>query len=121
MPSETTIPPISSGLVSIADEQNLLAFIGPFLSLVGGEHDPAAGGARRRVESLGEGFRRLENLWINHRVQKLIQVLGRHAEDRGILVDESFGHHVDGAFHRSGARALAGTRPEEGKALPAGP
>ena len=83
--------------------------------LVGREHHLSHRGAGRCRQTLGDQSQRLLRLRIEHRVQKLIELLRIHAQHRFLLVDQAFLHHVDGDLdrRRTGALAVAGLQHEE--------
>ena len=76
----------------------------------GGERHAADGGAGRRRDAGGEQGQLLERRRVEHRMQKLIELLGLHAQHGFLLVDHAFFHHVDGDANgrRTGALAVAG-------------
>ena len=82
----------------LADQDNLLALTHPLLRLVGGVDNLSAGGTRRGVEALGELLGRLEGSGVNHGVQQLVDVGGRHTKHGLLTGDEPLLHHVHGTL-----------------------
>ena len=60
-------------------------------------------------------FRCLKHLRIDHRMKKLVEMVGRYAKDGRVLVDKTFGYHVNCALDRgcTGALAVAGLEKEK--------
>ena len=77
------MPWTSSGLVSLRTRMTLLAALVGVGSIVGGEVDPADGGARRGRQTLGDDLALAGEL----RVQHLVEVVGGDAHDRFVLAD----------------------------------
>ena len=95
----------------VAHEDHVLARGRALLGDVGIEHGDAARGARARGKSRAE--RRRAHAGVDHRMQQLIELLGRHAQHGGRVSIEPFVHHVGRDAHRGGRRALAGARLQQ--------
>ena len=93
-----------------ANQNNLLALFIPFLGVLGGEDDAAAGSSGRSGQRLGQRSRRLERLGVELRVQQGVQGAGLDHQDGLLVVDHAFVHQVAGDLERrsSGALAVAG-------------
>ena len=63
------------------------------------------GGARRRVQALGDNV--VGSVLVELRVQQLVELLGIHAHDGLLLRDEALLLHLDGDVQRGGGGALA--------------
>ena len=76
---------------------------------IGGENHAADRGAGRCRQSLGDGGQRFLRSRIEHRVQKLIELLRIDAQDGFFLADQALVHHVhrDADGGRAGALAIA--------------
>ena len=62
------------GVGLFADQEHVLAGLGPLDGLVGGEDDLAAGAAGTRRQALGERLGRLLGRRIDDRVQQLVEL-----------------------------------------------
>ena len=88
-------------------DQNHGTVFAQFHGFVGGECGAADGGSGRRRDAVGDKRQLLQRRGIKHRVQKLIELLGRHAQHGFLLVDHAFFDHLDRDANRGGAGALA--------------
>ncbi len=90
-----------------ADEDDLLALLGPLHGVFAGEDRAALRAAGTGGQALGDRLGGAFGLGIEHRQQELDELVRRNAHDGGLGVDELFLVHVDGHVHGSGAVALA--------------
>ena len=81
-----------------SDENNALAVVACFFCIVGREHDLANGGAGRGGKSLPDDLVGKARGIGESGMQQLIQMPWLdELFDSGLLVDQTFGQHVDGA------------------------
>ena len=76
-------------------------------SVVGREHDPPDGGARRGGQTYRESRQLVLRRRFDDRMQELVQVLRLDAHDSLPVVDQALANHVHREFHCRGAGALA--------------
>ena len=102
-----------------ADEQDLLALLGPGHRVVGGEDDGARGRARRGGQALGRDRHGLARLGVEDRVQQLVERLRLDLHDRFLLREQPLFAHVDRDLHRgeTSPLAVAGLEHVEGVLL----
>jgi hypothetical protein len=100
-----------------ADQDHLVAALGPILGSVGVEHRLARGCARRGRKALGDDVARRSG--IERRVQELVEGRRIDAKDRLLAGDQPFvGHvHRDPECRLAGALARAGLQHPQGAAL----
>ena len=106
MPLATSMPWMSSGVVSLRTR-----ITGPFADI---STASSAVNARRPTAAPGEASMPVASFVsffsagrIEHRVQQLIELRGRDAPHRRLLVDELLVHHLHRDLHRRRTRALA--------------
>src|SRR5258706_12326620 len=61
-------------------------------------------------QTLCYNFGAFQRLAVEHRFEPLVELIGRHASDRRLPVDQPFFLHLDGEANRCKACALAVTR-----------
>ena len=99
-----------------AHKNDLLARVSALDGFIGRERGPADRGPGRGRQAPCEHVGDLFLLRIEAREQQLHQVARGDAEQRLLLVDQFFLHHVAGDFHRCSARALTRARLEHEEA-----
>ena len=82
-----------------ADENHRVSLAGEFFGPVGVEDHRAGGRARRRRQSGGQEIDLA--LWIDGRVQQLVEVVGRNPRHGLFAADRPLVHHFAGDAHRS--------------------
>ena len=107
------MPWMSSGDGLDAHQDDLSADLGLGLGLVGREDHLAGNRAGGGRQALGDDVP--DGLGVEGGVQQLVELAGGHAQDRGLLVDQSLLDHVDGDLDgsRRGALAVAGLQHVE--------
>ncbi len=91
----------------LANQDDLLALLVPHDGLRRGEDDLARSAARTGGQALGQDLLLLLDCRVDDRMEKLVQLGGRHAGDRLLLLDELLFDHIDGHAHRGRTVALA--------------
>ena len=76
MPCAAAMPSMSSGDGLQADQNDLLTALRPFLGVLGGEHDAAAGSAGRGGKTLADDLGSLQRGSVELRVQQSVELLG---------------------------------------------
>ena len=94
-----------------AYEDHLLSAIGPQFGSVGIEHDLPARRTGRRGQASGQHIAR--RFGIERRVEQLVERHRVDAQDRGLLVDQPFAHHVDRHLERGLRSPLAVARLQQ--------
>ena len=98
-----------------ANQNDLVALLGPLLGVLSGEYDLAARSARGRGEALADGLGGLQRLRVEHRMQQGIQLLRLYAHNGFLLGDLALVDQVDGNLQSGcgGALAVAGLQHVE--------
>ncbi len=92
-----------------AHKHDLLAAVGPLLGVLSGEHNLAAGGARRSGQTLADDLGGLEGGGVELRMQQGVKLFWLHAQDSLALVDHTLVNKVDSDLQSGGGGALAVT------------
>ena len=96
-----------------AHHHHLMAVGVPFLSVIGEEHDLAAGSTRRCGQSACEHTGLSLGLLVEDRMEQFVELVGLAALQGCLLVDESLPQQIHGDLHHCRTRALAVTGLEE--------
>ncbi len=89
-----------------ANQDDLLALLGPLFGILSGEDDLAAGSARGSGEALADDLGGLHLGGVKLGMQQGVELLGLDAQNGGLLVDHALIHQVDRDFQRGGRGAL---------------
>ena len=85
----------------------------PFGSIIGKEHNLAAGRARRSRQTAGKNLRLLQGRLVEYGVKQFVQLVGFATQQRRLFVNHTLVEQIHGYLHHGGSGTLAVTCLEE--------